>query len=117
MAGAGDLDRRIRFERIKVARDDVGGVAADGWENLGTYWAKRTDMSDGERMAADERSAVRMTLFKVRSTEVTRGVTAKDRIWHDGAYYEISGIKETKEGRNNYIEVTAIVRNDETDNA
>lgn len=112
MAGAGDLDRRIRFERVSTVKDGMGGTAEDGWSPLGSVWANRADASDGERFAADEVSAVRMTRFKVRSSSLTRGVTPIDRIFFDKTHYEIQGIKETAEGRNNYLEFTTVVRND-----
>ncbi len=117
MGRAGELDRRIRFERQATGRDDMGGSTDEGWVPLTTVWAKRSDMSDGERFADDaERAATRVTVFKVRSSRVTRGVTPIDRIAYDDSdLYEITGIKETREGRNNYLEFTTVVRNDWSD--
>lgn len=109
----GELDQRIRFERVLSDRDDMGGRTEEGWFPLGPKcWAKRTDMSDGERFAAEEKAAVRMTRFVVRSSRMTRDVTARDRIVHKGVVYEITGAKETADGRFNYIEFTTVVRND-----
>jgi head-tail adaptor len=112
----GQLDQRIRFERVLSGRDDMGGVTEGGWFPLGPkVWAKRTDMSDGERFAADEKSAARMTRFVARSSRMTRDVTATDRIIHKCVIYEITGAKETADGRFNFIEFTTVVRNDRQD--
>lgn len=112
MAGAGSLDRKIRLERLVKAQDDMGGSTDAGWIVLARVWASRADTSDAERFAAEEQSAVRMTRFRVRSSTVTRSLTPADRLFHDGAFYEIAGIKETTEGRNRFIEISTVVRAD-----
>ena len=117
--GAGELDRRIRIEREQLGRDDMGGVSSEGWAPLGRPWASRADASDGERYAADEQAATRMTRFKVYSSRMTRDVTPKDRIVYRDAvtgdqFYEITGIKETTEGRNRFLEFSTVVRTDWT---
>lgn len=116
MVAIGELDKRVRFERLLSGRDDMGGATEEGWFPLGPkYWAKRTDMSDGERIAAEEKAAVLMSRFVVRSTRMTRGVMAADRIVHKSAVFEITGKKDTTDGRNNFIEFTTVVRNDRQD--
>lgn len=112
MGRAGQLDRRVRIERANAGRDNLGGSTDQGWHPLGTYWAERMDASDAERFVAQEHAATRMTRFRIRSTAITRTVTPADRAVHDGDVYEIIGVKETKEGRNNYIEMTTVVRAD-----
>lgn len=120
MAGAGDLGRRIRFERESLGRDDMGGVTSEGWAPLGTVWANRADASDGETFKAEETAGTRVTRFKVRSSSMTRAVTTKDRIVFadriaGDQLYEILGSKETAEGRNRFLEFSAVVRTDWTD--
>lgn len=110
MAGAGDLDRRIRLERLVKGKDDMGGSTDEGWHVLANVWAARADLSDAERYAADEQAATRMTRFKVRSSSVTRSLTPADRIFHAHAAYEIIGTKETAEGRDRYIEISTVMR-------
>lgn len=112
MAGAGDLDRRIRLERLVKGQDDMGGSTEDGWTLIARVWAARADLSDAERYAADEQAATRMTRFKVRSSSVTRSLSPADRLFHDGAFYEITGTKETTEGRNRYLEISTVMRAD-----
>lgn len=115
MGRAGELDRRIRIDRANASQDATGGETSGGFSPLATVWAKRTDLSAAEAFKADERASTRMTMFKVRSSVTTRNTTPKDQIHHDGQDYEITGIKETKDGRNNYLEFTTVVRNDDED--
>lgn len=112
MAGAGALDRRISFQRQAAARDSMGGSTDEGWVELIKVWAKRVDANDAERQDSAERSATRVTRWKVRSSTIVKTVTPVDRILFDGDDYQIEGIKETKEGRNNYLWFTTVVRND-----
>jgi SPP1 family predicted phage head-tail adaptor len=112
MGRAGQLDRRIRIDRANIVQDEMGGMANGGFTPLTTIWARRTDLSAAESFKADEKSSTRITIFKVRSSKLIRDVTPKDKIYYNGHDYEITGIKETKEGRNNYLEFTTIVRND-----
>lgn len=117
MGRAGDLDRRIRIDRANTIQDATGGETGGGFVPLATIWAKRSDLSATEAFKADERASTRVTIFKVRSSSVTRDVTPRDQIHNGGDDYEITGIKETKEGRNNYLEFTTVVRNDDEDDS
>jgi head-tail adaptor len=109
---AGPLDKRIRIEEESATRDDMGGSADDGWVPLATLWAAREDAAGDERFAAAERSGVRSTTFRVRSSRLTRALTTAHRIFHNHAYYEIIGLGETTAGRNRFILITTTVRND-----
>lgn len=112
MAGAGNLDRRIRLESKGSSQDALGGETDAEWTPIGTVWANRFDVNDSERVEADEMAATRMTRFVVRSSSWSKKMLADDRIFHDGAFYEIIGIKETRAGRNNLLEFTTVVRAD-----
>ena len=110
---SGELDRRIRVEKSQTVRDEMGGEGEGAWGTHCTIWAKRSDSSDGEAFKAGEIAATRVTRWKVRSSSATRAITpAGFRIHADGDFYEITGIKETRDGRNNYLEITSVVRND-----
>lgn len=117
MPGAGELDKRIRFERETAGRDAMGGVASSGWLPLGTVWGRKVDASDGEKIAADQKTATLVCRFVVRSSTMTRDVTPKDRLicraFGVEEAFEILGKKETTEGRNRFIEITAVARVDE----
>ena len=112
MTRAGELNRRIHVERATTAKNSHG-ERVETWSPLGSpCWAKRTDASDGEQFAAGEMQAFRRVRFIVRSSDLTRSITAKDRIVHGGKVHQILGVKETKDGLNRFIEITASVRND-----
>jgi SPP1 family predicted phage head-tail adaptor len=104
MMGAGEFDRRISFERFTVEDDGFSNVkkwAAYG----GMVWAKKTDVSDGEKARADGVSATLTARFQIRSSSFARELTPKDCIVYRGVSYEIFGIKEV--GRNDLLEITA----------
>lgn len=112
MARPGELDRRIRLERANPNEDEMGGVADGGFTPLSTVWARKQDLGVSESFKADERAGTLVSLFVVRSSELTRSLTTQDQIVYRDEGYEITGIRETKEGRNNYLEIQTVVRTD-----
>jgi SPP1 family predicted phage head-tail adaptor len=113
VSGAGNLDKRIRFERRTVVTDEFGGEGESGWSALFTVWANKQDLSDGEKFAAGERSATISTRFIVRYSLQVAGVTPKDRIVYDSVEYEITGKKETNHGRDRFVEFSVAARADD----
>lgn len=93
------LDRQIQFQRATETSDPFGGATLV-WSDLGEVIpALRMDVSDTETVAAGvfrERSMIR---FQVRSTAFTRGITADDRIKHEGQLWGIVGVKEPMAGQ------------------
>ena len=93
------LDRQIQFQRATETSDPFGGSSLS-WSDIGpAIPALREDVSDAEKVVAAvfrERSLIR---FQVRSSEFTRGITADDRIQHEGHLYGINGIKEPQRGQ------------------
>ena len=112
MPGAGNLDRRVTMERATVTQDPFGGDQM-AWGTIGTVWARREDASDGERLSASQVNATLISRFVIRSSIMTRGVTPNDRLNYDGGYWDIHGIKETKDGRNRFLEITAMRQSDD----
>lgn len=108
MTGAGKLDRRITLHRY-VATNTALGVT-EAWADLGTIWASRKDVSDGEKMAAGGVMATVAARFVVRSSDLTRGLTAKDALTEGGRAFQIAGIKELD--RRGFLEITAETRAD-----
>ena len=104
--GAGRLDRRIVIERYTATQDAFGGDV-ETWATLTTVAAQYTPVSDSERMSADQINATSMARFVVRSSTVARSVDPKDRLQFNGVAWDIHGIKETKEGRKRFLEITA----------
>jgi len=91
---AGELNRRAQFLR-GVPNDDGLTSAPKSFAPIGSpVWAKRRDISDGEKYAAAQVSAQVTTRFTVRLSDFTAGITAADQILSDGVTYDISGIKQ-----------------------
>lgn len=109
---AGDLDRRVVIMRA-VSIDDGLSSVPGAMEPIATRWAKKTDVSDGERMRASEQGQEITSRFLVRDDSVTRTITGKDMLVCDGRTFAVSGTKEYG-GRRVGIEITAIARPDAT---
>ena len=109
MIGAGDLDRRVQFQRASLSDDGFGSVEVFA-DHGSALWAKKTDVSDAERWRSAEVSAGITSRFVVRSSNFTRDLTPKDRMTCEGVSYDISGIKEI--ARRQWIEITASARAD-----
>ena len=110
MSRAGSLDRRVQFLRAMQVDDGLAMVEAFA-PHGSPVWAKRKDVSDGERWRAGEVQAHVTTRFTVRSSSFTRAITPADRLMCDGREYDIAGIKEI-EGRGTFLEITAAARAD-----
>jgi SPP1 family predicted phage head-tail adaptor len=104
---AGDLDRRLVFQRATTIRDEYN-EEVETWVDLAKVWARRRDVSDGEKEAAGQVGSVLVSRFTIRSNPTSRGFRPVDRIRYDGAKWNIQGIKEADEGRNRFLEITAV---------
>lgn len=113
MPGAGKLDRRITIERATSVPNEFN-EPVETWTPLATVWAQRKDSSDvvkTELLGAEALGSFLLSHFVIRSSSVTKTVTPVDRINHDGHTWNIKGTKETAEGRNRFIELTAVRAN------
>ena len=108
----GKLDRRITIERLTSGSVNGFGEPSEAWATLATVWAKRSDVSDAEKVSAGQRSSALMSRFVIRSSTVTRTVTTLDRLNYESHIWNIHGVKETSEGRNHWIEITATRESD-----
>ena len=107
------LDRKIQFRRYTSTPDGFGGENRTWHDHGAPVWAHRDDVSDGEKFAAAQIQATVTTRFTVRSSEFTRDIDPKDRIQHAGQDFNITGAKESKDGRFQFIELTASARSDQ----
>lgn len=107
---ASKLDRRIKIMRAELIDDGYGNVTGE-FEPIGTIWANRSDIKDGEKFAAGQVSSDLTTRFTVRNSGFSRGITPADRIHHAGLDWNITGIKESADGRLQFFELTATARN------
>lgn len=106
---AGKLDRRVQFQRSTLTDNGLEDVQT--WADHGLpVWASKTDVSDGERLRADQVSANLTARFVVRWSSFTADLTAKDRIIYAGETFDIFGIKGI--GRREGLEITAGARVD-----
>ncbi|WP_406871619.1 head-tail adaptor protein [Aminobacter sp. P9b] len=111
MPGAGKLDRRITIERATSVPNELN-EPVETWVQLVTVWAQRKDSSDMVKTellgGAEQVGAFLLSHFVVRSSSTTKTVSPVDRIAYDGHVWNIKGTKETAEGRNRFIEITAV---------
>ena len=105
--GAGDLDRRIVIERLTEGAQNGFGEPSETWATFITVAASRQDVSDAERINAGQRDSALMSRFVIRSSTAAKTVTTRDRLNYQSKPWNIHGVKETAEGRNRFIEITA----------
>lgn len=105
---AAKLDRRVQVRRAALVDDGLGEV--ETWaDHGGPIWARRQDLSDGERWRAGAVAAHVTARFTVRWSAFTRDLTPADRLICEGTEYEITGVKEA-EGRRQWLEITTAAR-------
>jgi head-tail adaptor len=107
----GELDRRIEIWR-SAARDDGTAMVQGEPAKLTARWARKIDVSDGEKSSAGENAATLASRFLVLSDSVTRALNpATDTLRYKGRGYEIVGVKESGE-REDGVEITTSSRTD-----
>ncbi len=107
MTTAQELDRSIAVERCAETENELNEPVVT-WSVLVKVRAKRRDASDGEKVSAGQLGATLMTRFVIRSSVTTRKISPTDRIRHDDNIWNIIGIKQADEGRDRFLEITAI---------
>jgi len=107
---AGELDRRITIQTAHTTPNELN-EPVETWVKLTTVWAKKTDVSDRERISAAEVSAEITTRFLIRWSNRVSQVSPKDRILFDGKIYDIFSVKEV--GRREGIEISAAAKADQ----
>ncbi|MBL9047206.1 MAG: head-tail adaptor protein [Tabrizicola sp.] len=106
----GRLDRRVQFRRMALIDDRL--QSREVFKDHGTpISAKKTDVSDGERVRAMQVQATITARFVVRWSPFTVDLTPKDRLVCEDIEYDITGIKELGD-RRSFLEITAAARAD-----
>lgn len=101
---AGKLDRRLDI--LRAALTDDGFSSGPGTPAvIGTVWASKQDVSDGERFKNGTTDAGITTRFQVRWSSLTAGILSSDTVRCEGRTYGVVGIKEI--GRREGLEITA----------
>lgn len=108
---AGKLNRRITIERFTETRDEFN-AALKSWATLARVWASKYDISDAERIAAQEIGATLTTRFQIRYSETVADLSPRDRLTLNGVVYDINAVKEI--GLREGLEITAAARPDLT---
>lgn len=113
MPAIGRMDRRITIERATNTVDELNSPV-EVWSEFITVWASRKDSSDvvkTEVLGAEHLGSFLLSHFVIRYSSTAKTVTPTDRINYDGHIWNIKGTKETSEGRNRFIEVSAVREN------
>jgi head-tail adaptor len=106
------FDVRITLLRQAVVDDGLQSIPGGVPEVLGTVWASRVFVSDGERLKSGQQAAELIARYVVRATAVTRGITAKDLLREgSGRAVGIFGAKPVRNGQ--LIEITTQQRSDQ----
>lgn len=115
MPGAGKLDRYVVIERRSAdSRNEFNEDEPGTWSPFLKAWAQKRDASDFSRtefVAADQVGSFLLSRFIIRSSPKARTITPSDRLQYKGAW-NIKTVKETSEGRDMFIEITAVQDSD-----
>lgn len=101
------LDRRLTIERFTVVGDDGYGNTIEEWQQLATVAASREDLSDKERFAYGGVFSETIRRFVIRAIGPQATLKGSDRLQYEGETWDIIGVKETREGRKRFLEITA----------
>lgn len=98
----GELDRRIVITAPGGLIDDGLSLVPGPEATIAEVWARRRDISDGERLRGNIESSKIVSRFVIRWHP---GIPRTGAILCDGLRFEIVGIKEI--GRRAWLEITA----------
>jgi SPP1 family predicted phage head-tail adaptor len=107
---AGPLDRRVTLLRLRPGARDAMNAPVELWDELATVRGSKTDVSDAEKLRAAQAGATITTRFRIRWSQLAKGLTAKDRLSCEGRTYDVSGVREI--GRHEGLEITGNARGD-----
>lgn len=90
---AGLRNKRITLQRALATKNTLN-EDVKSWVQLGTRWAEKLDVPDGERLRSAEVGATITTRWRVLRDEVTATLTPRDRALVGSLVFEITGIKD-----------------------
>jgi SPP1 family predicted phage head-tail adaptor len=82
----------VSFSRLGGGQDESGQEVDNNWAETGKEWADVLYGSGQERREAAMEQGSQAAVFRVPDNDFTRSVKTKDRITHDGADWDITGI-------------------------
>lgn len=116
MPATGKLDRRVTVQRFTTVKNEFN-EDVQTWVDLEpTLWARKEDASDVVRteiLSGGQVGSFLLSHFTIRSSTMARTITPVDRLVYRGTW-SIKAVKETSEGRNRFIEITAVIDSDAT---
>lgn len=101
---AGALDRRVTLRHATITKDEYN-ANVETWADLATVWASKADISDAERVRAQQTGARVTTRFQIRWNTTVSALTTRDQLVCEGRTYQVAAIKEM--GRRSGLEITA----------
>lgn len=113
MVGAGKRNRLITIERFTSAMNEFN-EPVETWAPFLEAFADKKDSSDivkTEILGAEQVASFLLSHFVILWSPTAKTVSPVDRIAYDGHLWNIKGTKETAEGRNRFIEITAVRAN------
>lgn len=113
MVGAGKRNRLITIERFTSTRNEFN-EDVETWAPFMSALAEKKDSSDvvkTEILGAEQVGAFLLSHFAILWSPMAATISPVDRINYDGHLWNIKGTKETAEGRNRFIEITAVRSN------
>lgn len=108
---AGELDRSLILRR-RVVGNNALGEPVETFTTFATARASKTDISDGEKVRAQQVGAEITTRFQIYWSLNWSTINPMDRVVCDGREYDVVGTKEI--GRREGIEITACARADQS---
>lgn len=103
--GAGQLRKRLYFERSKRT-DDGGGGAAITWLPAWACWGSIAPERGREALAAGRLESSNAAIIRIRSSAAAREVDASYRVKDGDDVYDIRSIINPDQ-RGKYLEMTA----------
>lgn len=103
------LDRLIVIQRATPAPNEFN-EPIETWNVLATVYARRTDASASEQYRAQEVGAEITTRFLIRHSLQVKDVNPRDRIEYDGRSYNITGVRQLKDTRDQWLEIDTVAR-------
>lgn len=96
---AGKLDQRVTVERRTQAQDAYG-QPLNTWAPLASVWAAVEPLVGREYMAAMQVQATVTTRIRLRYRP---GITAADRVIHEGRAYGIESVIDVRSGNRELV--------------
>lgn len=97
MSGAGPKRKRVAFQRLDTTADTYGNPTSGTWATFLTVWGRLREVGGREMVAGAGLEAAMMATVTVRSSTLTRAVTAADRMLIDSVEWNIRSIRNPDE--------------------